>query len=77
MTLDGCKYILASAHIKAGVQRLHSKFAFAHGSGQPISNEDQMVDLKAIVETHIAEWKTKVLKMATITNQEYIGFFEK
>ncbi|CAM6084806.1 unnamed protein product [Calypogeia fissa] len=77
MTLDGCKYVLASAHIKAGIQRLQSKFALAKASGSPVSKDDQRTELKAVVKTHIDEWKTKVPKMATMTNPEYEGFFEK
>ncbi|CAM6094612.1 unnamed protein product [Calypogeia fissa] len=76
MTLDGAKYILASDYIKAGVQRLQSKFALVELSGNPISSADQKIELKALVDTHIAEWKTKVSKMATVTNPEYEGFFE-
>ncbi|CAM6093907.1 unnamed protein product [Calypogeia fissa] len=76
MTLDGAKYILASAHIKAGVQRLQSKFALVESSGHPISSADQKSELKALVDTHIGEWKMKVPKMATVTNPEYEGFFK-
>ncbi|CAM6091226.1 unnamed protein product [Calypogeia fissa] len=76
MTLDGAKYILASAHMKAGVQRLQNKFALAESCGNPISSDDQKTKLKALVDTHIAEWKTKVPKMTTMTNPKYKGFFE-
>ncbi|CAM6123783.1 unnamed protein product [Calypogeia fissa] len=76
MILDGAKYILAFAHIKAGVQQAQSKFSLAKSSGNPISSDDQKAELKALVDTYIGEWKTKVPKMTTVTNPEYEGFFE-
>ncbi|CAM6094031.1 unnamed protein product [Calypogeia fissa] len=77
MTLDGTKYVLASAHIKAGIQRLQSKSAIAEVSGSPISSDDQRTELKSVVKMHIDEWKTKVSKMVTVMNPEYKGFFDK
>ncbi|CAM6082146.1 unnamed protein product [Calypogeia fissa] len=74
MTLEGAKYILASAHIRAGVERLQTKFAT---SKTPFSEEEQQEQLKSVVETHVAEWKIKVPKMATVTNPELEGFFDK
>ncbi|CAM6107529.1 unnamed protein product [Calypogeia fissa] len=74
MTLEGAKYILASAHIRAGVERLQTKFAT---SETPYSEDEQKAKLKSIVETHVGEWKIKVPKMATVTNPELEGFFEK
>ncbi|CAM6123649.1 unnamed protein product [Calypogeia fissa] len=74
MTLEGAKYILASAHIRPGVERLQTKFAT---SETPYSEEEQKAELKSIVERHVGEWKIKVPKIATVTNPELEGFFEK
>ncbi|CAM6096076.1 unnamed protein product [Calypogeia fissa] len=74
MTLDGAKYILALAHIKAGVERLQTKFSH---TDEIVPEEEQKRELKLLVDTHIGEWQTKVPKMASVTNPEYKGFFEK